>query len=147
MGAEVVYTATAEKAVHYRYLPLADLLQSSDIVSLHIPLSADTEALLDTNRLGLMKRGAVLVNTARGGLVDEPALYRALVEGQLRAAGLDVFAEEPVPADNPLLALDNVAVAPHLAWLTPETFTRSIDIAVQNSLALASGKELLHRVA
>jgi phosphoglycerate dehydrogenase-like enzyme len=146
MGAEVVYTATTEKAVHYSYMPLAQLLQSSDIVSLHIPLSADTQVLLDATRLGLMKRGAVLVNTARGGLVDEPALYKALVDGQLRAAGLDVFAEEPVPADNPLLALDNVAVAPHLAWLTPETFTRSIDIAVHNSLALGAGTDFLHRV-
>lgn len=146
MGAEVVYTATTEKAVHHAYLPLTQLLQSSDIVSLHIPLSAAAEVLLDASRIGLMKPGAVLVNTARGGLVDESALYDALVDGRIRAAGLDVFAEEPVSAGNPLLALDNVAVAPHLAWLTPETFSRSIDIAAHNSLAIAAGTDLLHRV-
>ena len=147
MGAEVVYTASQEKPVPYAYLTLEQLLQSVDIVSLHLPLTSATESMLNSARLAQMKVGAVLVNTARGGLVDESALYQALVSGHLRAAGLDVFAEEPVPAENPLLALDNVAVAPHLAWLTPETFSRSIDIAVQNSLAVMAGVKLLHQVA
>jgi phosphoglycerate dehydrogenase-like enzyme len=146
MGAEVVYTATVEKPVPYTCLTLEELLESSDIVSLHLPLDAETEKLINARRLAKMKPGAILVNTARGGLVDEPALLESLVSGHLRAAGLDVFTEEPVPADNPLLALDNVAVAPHLAWLTPETFSRSIDIAVHNSLAVDAGTDLLHRV-
>jgi phosphoglycerate dehydrogenase-like enzyme len=146
MGAEVVYTATARKAVPYTYLGLEELLQGSDIVSLHLPLTPDTEVLLNASRLALMKPGAILVNTARGGLVDESALLDALAGGHLGGAGLDVFSREPVPADNPLLALDNVSVAPHLAWLTPETFTRSIDIAVHNSLAIGAGTGLLHRV-
>ncbi len=146
MGAEVVYTATTEKAVRWAYLGLDELLHSSDIVSLHIPQTPDTQGLMNAARFARMKPGAILVNTARGGLVDEAALCDALSGGHLRAAGLDVFATEPVPADNPLLALDNVAVAPHLAWLTPETFSRSIAIAVRNSLAVAAGDELLHRV-
>ena len=146
MGAEVVYTATAPKPVGYPFLELEELLRRSDIVSLHVPLTAETENLLGADRLSLMKAGAVLVNTARGELVDEAALYAALIEGELGAAGLDVFAEEPVPADNPLLSLDNVAVTPHLAWLTNETFTRSIRVAVRNSLAIRDGGALVHRV-
>ena len=85
-----------------------------------------------------MKPGAILVNTARGGLVDEAALVAALTRGHLRAAGLDVFAEEPVAPDNPLLSLDNVVLMPHVAWLTPETFDRSLDIAAENCAACAT---------
>jgi phosphoglycerate dehydrogenase-like enzyme len=87
------------------------------------------------------------VNTARGGLVDEAALIAALRAGRLGAAGLDVFAQEPVAADNPLLALDNVVLAPHVAWLTPETLARSLDVAAENCRRLGRGEELLYRVA
>ena len=93
-----------------------------------------------------MKPGSILVNTARGGLVDEQALLCALQDGNLSAAGLDVFYSEPVSEDNPLLALDNVAVAPHVAWLTEETFSRSTDIALHNTLAIRNGSALLHQV-
>jgi phosphoglycerate dehydrogenase-like enzyme len=94
-----------------------------------------------------MKPGAILVNTARGGLVAEAALVAALTSGHLRAAGLDVFADEPLAPDNPLLNLDNVALMPHVAWLTPETLDRSLDIAVENMRRLRDGRELLHQVA
>ena len=97
--------------------------------------------------LARIKPGAVLVNTARGGLVDEAALLAALRSGHLRAAGLDVLAQEPTSANNPLLALDNVVVTPHVAWLTPETLQRSLGIAVENCRRLALGAPLLHRVA
>jgi phosphoglycerate dehydrogenase-like enzyme len=103
--------------------------------------------LINSERIRQMKPGAVLINTARGALVDEVALHAALVEGRLLAAGLDVLAEEPTPTDNPLLGLDNVVVAPHLAWLTPETFERSIAVAVENVKRLDAGELLLHRVA
>ena len=86
------------------------------------------------------------MNTARGGLVDEPALVAALESGQLRAAGLDVFGAEPVDPANPLLSLENVALAPHVAWLTPETFERSFAIAADNVRRLRDGRELLNRV-
>jgi phosphoglycerate dehydrogenase-like enzyme len=93
-----------------------------------------------------MKPGAVLINTARGGLVDEAALLVALSSGRLRGAGLDVFAQEPVDPANPLLALPNVVVAPHMAWLTPETLDRSLGVAFENCRRLAAGEPLLHQV-
>ena len=126
---------------------LPDLLAVADIVSLHLPLVPDTERLIDRAALSRMKPGAILVNTARGGLVDEAALVEALTSGHLRAAGLDVFADEPVAADNPLLTLDNVVVMPHVAWLTPETLERSLDVAIENMRRLRDGREILHRVA
>jgi phosphoglycerate dehydrogenase-like enzyme len=120
------------------------VLGTSDIVSLHLPLTSQTEKMVDPRR---MKRGAILVNTARGGLVDEAALVEALKTGHLAAAGLDVFAREPIRADHPLLRLPNVICAPHLAWLTPETLERSIGVALENVRRLAAGESVLHRVA
>jgi phosphoglycerate dehydrogenase-like enzyme len=93
-----------------------------------------------------MKPGAILINTARGALVDEAALIDAFQSGHLRAAGLDVFGKEPLPADSPLLALDNVILMPHVAWLTPETLDRSLDVAVDNMRRLRAGAELQFRV-
>lgn len=151
LGARVLYTATAPKAhsgadaaAEWRELP--ELLAQSDIVSLHLPLTAETERMIDAAAFARMKRGALLVNTARGGLVDEPALVDALGNGQLRAAALDVFAEEPLPASSPLLALENVVLSPHVAWLTPETLHRSFALAVENCRRLRDGETLLHRV-
>ncbi len=146
MGAQVLYTAQQRKPVPYEYTDLDSLLQRADIVSLHLPLHDATEGLIDARRLAAMRRGAILVNTARGGLVDESALIAALQSGHLAAAGLDVFAEEPVAADNPLLAMDRVVVAPHVAWLTDQTLERSVEVAVRNSLAIRNGSELQHRV-
>ena len=146
LGARVVYTAPSDKNLPYPRMPLEELLASSDIVSLHVPLTGETDGMIDAERLSSMKPGAVLVNTARGGLVDEHALHAALVSGHLRAAGLDVHAEEPVAADNPLLALPNVVVAPHVAWLTSGTLERSLQVAVDNTQRVMRGEPLLHRV-
>ena len=99
--------------------------QESDVVSLHLPLTPETDRLIDATRLAAMKPGAILVNTARGGLVDEPALIELLRQGHLGGAALDVFATEPLPADHPMLELPNVVLAPHVAWHTPETMARS----------------------
>ena len=146
MGARVIYTANSAKTVKYDFVALEPLLQQADIVSLHIPLTAESEQIINASRLAMMKPGALLINTARGGLVDEPALCEALSNGHLGGAGLDVFYEEPVSTDNPLLSMVNVSVSPHVAWLTNETFSRSIDIAVKNSLVIRDGGALLHRV-
>ncbi|HEX7052721.1 MAG TPA: 2-hydroxyacid dehydrogenase [Burkholderiales bacterium] len=116
---------------------------TSDIVSLHLPLSPETRDILDPRR---MKRGAILVNTARGGLVNRDLLVAALTTGHLAAAGLDVFDEEPVSTADPLLALENVVCAPHVAWLTQETLERSIALALDNAARLADGRPLIHRI-
>jgi lactate dehydrogenase-like 2-hydroxyacid dehydrogenase len=91
-------------------------LAAGDIVSLHLPLTPDTDGLIDRAAMAEMKPGAVLVNTSRGPIVDEDALAGALRDGRLAAAGLDVFGVEPVPPDNPLLGLDNVVLTPHVTW-------------------------------
>lgn len=145
MGATVLYTATAPKAAD-GYRPLDALLAEADIVSLHAPLTPATERMIGAAQIARMRPGAILVNTARGGLVDPAALAAALQSGQLGAAGLDVFAVEPAGADDPLLALDNVVVTPHLAWLTTGTLNRSLAVAVENCRRLAAGEALLHRV-
>jgi phosphoglycerate dehydrogenase-like enzyme len=139
MGATVLYWSRSTQNADF-----ATVVERSDIVSLHLPLTKETERLVDPRR---MKRGAILVNTARGGLVDRAALLEALQYGHLAAAGLDVFAQEPLPADDELLRLDNVVCAPHLAWLTQETLERSIQAALDNVRRLGEGSPLLHRVA
>ncbi len=145
LGARVIYTALTAKpdAVGTRR-DFAALIAEADILSLHIPETPDTSSLINAAVLGRMKPGAVLINTARGGLVDEAALTAALRSGHLRAAGLDVFAEEPVAADNPLLGLDNVILTPHIAWLTPETLERSLGVAFENCRRLHDGDGLLN---
>jgi phosphoglycerate dehydrogenase-like enzyme len=139
LGAKVLYWSRSKSNA-----ALDVLLAQSDIVSLHLPLIPETERMLDARR---MKRGAILVNTARGGLVDEPALVEALRSGHLSAAGLDVFTTEPPPADSPLLALPNVIASPHLAWLTQETLERSLGAALENVKRLKAGLPLANRVA
>ena len=129
-----------------RWRELPKLLAESDIVSLHLPLTAETEGLIDGAALRSMKPGALLINTARGGLVDQNALLEALRERRLLGVGLDVYDQEPVPADCPLLELDNVVLQPHVAWLTQETLGRSLAVAMENCRRLRDAEELLHRV-
>lgn len=147
LGARVVHTSrSAAGTGDPGWRSLDALLAEADVVSLHVPLTPVTQNLMTADRIARMRRGAVLVNTARGALVDEAALLAALRSGHLRAAGLDVFADEPVKAGNPLLALDNVVATPHVAWLTPETLERSLGIALENCRRLAAGDALMHRV-
>ena len=146
MGANVIYTSRSDKQVPYERVPLDALIAQSDIVSLHIPLNDETAHTISADEIARMKPGSILINTARGGLVDETALYQALQSGHLKSAGLDVFDPEPAAGSNPLFKLDNVIPAPHVAWLTNETFDRSLDVAVANTLAALSGTPLRHRV-
>jgi len=143
LGAKVLYTARNGRDCPYEYRSFNDLIAEADIVSLHMPLTDETRASVDPFA---MKKGAVLVNTARGELVDQARLVEALTSGHLRGAGLDVFAEEPLPRGNPLLGLPGVVLAPHIAWLTPETLVRSLTVAHENCRRLAAGETLLHQV-
>ena len=108
----------AEDALGVRFRLLRELLQSSDVVSLHVPLNASTRHMIGADELAAMKPEAILVNTCRGPVIDEAALHRALAAGKLFGAGLDVFDQEPPPADNPLLKLDNVVLTAHFAGPT-----------------------------
>jgi len=148
LGARVIYADRRERPnLGIERHDLDDLLEASDVVSLHLPLTPETEGLIDRRALARMKPAAVLINTARGGLVEETALVEALTSGRLLAAGLDVLAEEPPPPDHPLLSLDNVVLMPHVAWLTQETLSRSFDVALENIRRLRDGRDLLFRVA
>ena len=145
MGADVIHTSTSDDgSAEWRSLP--DLLSTADIVSLHLPLTNATAGLLGREALARMKSDAVLVNTSRGPIVDEAALADALRSGKLAAAGLDVFAVEPVPADNPLLRLSNVVLSPHVTWYTADTMRRYLEVAVDNCERLRDGRDLANVV-
>ena len=120
-------------------LPLREVLATSDVVSVHLRLSDESRGLLDGERLRQMKAGSVLVNTSRGAMVDEPALIDVLRTGPLGAAGLDVFAEEPLPAGHPLRALPNVVLTPHVGWTTEEVLTEYAEIAAQQATDYLAG--------
>ena len=147
MGARILYTSRHESAEpHATFVPFRDLLASSDIVSLHVPLRPETAGMVNEAVLALMKPGAILVNTSRGGLVDYRALCGALETGRLRGAGLDVFDLEPANERHPLFHLPNVVVTPHLAWFTSETLNRSLGVFTENCRRLRDGEPLLHRI-
>lgn len=119
-------------SVGARHVPLETLFGESDFVSLHLRLSEKTVRHIDRDRLALMKPSAFLINTARAGLVDRAALFDALVQQRIAGAGLDVFHEEPIRADDPLLQLPNVVLTPHNAGSTPEVIDRGLLQAVDN---------------
>jgi glyoxylate reductase len=118
---------------------LEELLQESDIVTIHVPLNQDTLNLIGSHELAMMKSGAVLVNTSRGSVVDEDALYHSLRSGHLGGAGLDVFRQEPISLKNPLLELPNVVVAPHVGSATVATRGRMAQICAENLIAALGG--------
>lgn len=122
-------------------LPLAELLASADVVSLHLPLTAQTRQLIGAAELASMKRGALLINTARGGLVDEAALAQALRDGVIAGAGFDVLSQEPPSADNPLLHLDlpNFVLTPHVAWASGGAMQNLADRLIANLEAWVAG--------
>jgi D-3-phosphoglycerate dehydrogenase len=119
---------------------LLDGLATCDFLSVHVPLAPETEGLIGDKELAAMKSAAYVISTARGGVVDEDALVRALQTGSIQGAGLDVFKEEPLPANHPLLRLDNVIVSPHAASLTRECAQRMDEVAARNCLDGIDGK-------
>ena len=132
----------SEKAESYgaERVELDELLTESDVVSLHTNLNAGSDKLIGARELGIMKKSALLVNTCRGPVIDEVALIDALRNGEIWGAGLDVFEIEPVEADNPLLTMDNVVVAPHVAGKSSESYPRRVDFAFSNMQRVWSGE-------
>ena len=128
---------------HVEAVALPELLATADFVSVHVALTPETRGLLDARALGAMKPGAILVNTARGGIVDESALAAALRDGRLAAAGLDVFAHEPLERTSPLLGLANVVLSPHIGSASRATRTRMAELAVDNLLAALDGRPMV----
>jgi phosphoglycerate dehydrogenase-like enzyme len=117
-----------------------DLFRESDVVSVHVRLSTDTSGLIRREHLELMKPGAILINTARGGIVNESDLVQALLTNRIAGAGLDVFEAEPLPPDSPLFALPNVVLTPHAAGVTPETTEAGLALAIENVFSFLAGQ-------
>lgn len=121
------------------YVDLDTLYAKSDIISLHCPLFPETEKMINAESIKIMKAGAILLNTSRGGLVDEDALAAALKSGKLRAAAVDVVSQEPMPSTNPLLTAPNCIITPHMAWAPVESRQRLLDTVVANIQAFLDG--------
>jgi glyoxylate reductase len=127
--------------------PLDELLERADFVSIHCPLTPETHHLIDAAALARMRPTAILVNTARGPIVDQAALVTALREGRIAGAALDVTDPEPLPADDPLLAAPNVIVAPHIGSATHSARERMAELAVENLIAALDGRPMPHAVS
>ena len=142
LGMKLLVTARHERPVPEgaRFVSLPELLAQSDVVSLHCPQTAENARMSDAGALAQMKDGAILLNTARGGLLDEQAVADALRSGKLLAAGMDVVSAEPIRADNPLLTAPNCFLTPHIAWAPLETRRRLQAISAENLRAFLAGK-------
>ncbi len=140
-GMKVVLAKRNDEDARPGRLALADLLASADVVSIHCPLTTQTRGLIGESELALMKRDAVLINTARGGIVDEAALHAALKAGRIAGAALDVLEQEPPPADHILLRqpLPNLIITPHIAWASRQSRQRLVDAVAKNIQAFIDG--------
>lgn len=143
---DVIRRQDLESELGIEFAPFEDVLRQADFISVHTPLTPQTRHLISGPQFRLMKKTAVLINTARGPIVDPDALYQALSSKQIWGAGLDVFEVEPVPKDHPLLTLDNLVVAPHIASASVETRTKMANMAVDNLLAGLAGRRPPHLV-
>lgn len=135
-----------EKKLNVEYKPLEELLKESDFVTLHVPLNRETYHLIGERELRLMKKNAILINTSRGAVVDTVALVKALKEGWIAGAALDVFEREPIEEDHPLLKMSNVLLAPHIASATVEARSKMAEIAALNIVSVLRGEKPLHLV-
>ena len=137
---DVVRKPELEEAYGVEYAPLEELLRASDIVSIHVPLLPSTERLIGERELRMMKPTALLINTSRGRVIDQRALLKALREGWIKGAGLDVYEEEPIPLDDPLLRMENVVLTPHIGSATRETRRRMAEACALNVKAVLEGR-------
>ena len=141
-GMKVVFWNASKRRLPYDQLPFEEVLRQADILSLHLPLTGDTRRLLDAPAFRLLPDHALVINTARGEIIDQPALVAALRAGRIGGFAADVLAEEPPAANEPLLGLDNVLVTPHTASLTARTFDEMCVLTVRNTLALLAGEKI-----
>jgi phosphoglycerate dehydrogenase-like enzyme len=147
-GAEVIYydafrlPEDKEKQLGLTYFDFHEVLRNADIVSLHVPLIDTTRGMVGEREFGLMKKSALLINTARGGIVDAAALARALADKRIAGAGLDVFDSEPLASDSPLRELDNVILTPHVGGNTADMSMDMVDICLENILAVHENRPI-----
>lgn len=140
-GMHILATArTPRECREVRFVEMDRIFSESDVISLHCPLTPETRELVSAERIARMKPSAILINTARGGLVDEWALADALNHGRIAGAGLDVLGTEPPSSDNPLLTAQHCLITPHIAWATLESRSRLIDTASRNFAGFLEGK-------
>ncbi len=133
------YTKEIEEQIGAKSVDLETLLRESDIVTIHVPLTSETSQMIGKKELAIMKEGAILVNTSRGAVIDESELYKALERGKVRAAGLDVFAVEPIDKNNSLLQLDNVVMVPHIGSASLNTRATMAKMCAVNLISALSG--------
>ena len=146
LGCEVIGWSRSEneafKALGGTYISdKQQFFATADIVSVHLPLNKDTEGIIDKKELKAMKKTAILVNTARGGVINEAELIEALEQKEIAGAGLDVFEKEPIDSNNRLLKLDNVVLTPHVAYKTEEALNRRMEVTVKNIADFRDGKK------
>ncbi len=137
---DIVRRPDFEKEYDIHFTELDQIFKTADFITINAPLTKETQHLVNENRLKTMKKTAYLINNARGPIVDELALYKALKEGWIAGAGLDVFEQEPTPVTNPLLNLDNVVVAPHISSASHETRSKMAEMVAENLVAFFEGK-------
>jgi glycerate dehydrogenase len=146
LGMQVIYSHTRDLMLSGRkFVDLDTLAASADVISLHCPLNAQTDKIIGTDFLSKMKPGAVLVNTSRGGLIDNQALQKTMQDGSIAAALLDVLDHEPPPADHPLIGLPNVFITPHIAWISFEARQRIFEV-IKTAISSFNSGQLINRV-
>lgn len=138
----ISYYDEIKKDIEIPYMELSDLLSQCDIISVNVPINKKTKDLINYKEIGMMKKDAILINTSRGGVVNEEALYNALESNNILGAGIDVFEQEPIHKDNPLLKLRNTVLTPHTAGVNYDVMVRTIKKSLQNVVKVNKGQEL-----
>lgn len=137
---DIIRRPELEKEVGAEYVDLDTLLRESDFISIHVPLTKDTYHMINAEKLKLVKKTAYIINTSRGAVIDEKALYEALRDRRIAGAALDVFEQEPISMDNPLLKLDNVVLTPHIGSASHETRSKMAEMVAENLIAFFEGR-------
>jgi phosphoglycerate dehydrogenase-like enzyme len=140
LGTDPYVTRNEAEAMGVEYVDLERVMKESDIVTIHVPLMPSTRGLIGEREIGMMKPTAYLINTSRGAVIDENALIKALKDGRIAGAGLDVFTKEPIPPDNPLLGMENVTLTPHIGGVTEQAIMRTARTVAEEAARIARGE-------